>query len=69
MKALNSLKKKQHINQDKLFVKCVNLPAPSPEDRRSGQDRRKSYRAVYFLKGGVERRTWTERRYVWNMTM
>jgi hypothetical protein len=38
-------------------------------DRRSGKDRRKTYTALYFLKGGIERRKWRERRYLWNMTM
>jgi hypothetical protein len=69
MKALNNLKKKHQQNQDSLLTKTINLPENSPDDRRSGQDRRKTYRAIYFLKGGIERRTWKERRYVWNMTM
>ena len=37
-------------------------------DRRSGKDRRKSYSIDYFLQGGVERRSWKERRYLWYMT-
>lgn len=31
-------------------------------DRRSGADRRKTHNLDYFLKGGVERRSWKERR-------
>ena len=69
MKALNTLKKKNQQNQDNLSSKPFDLPESSPDDRRSGQDRRKTYRPIYFLKGGVERRTWKERRFVWNMTM
>jgi hypothetical protein len=34
----------------------------SPVDRRSGQDRRKSYSLDYFAEGGIERRKGKERR-------
>ena len=34
----------------------------SPFDRRSGLDRRHSHSLDYFLKGGEEKRSWTERR-------
>ena len=37
--------------------------------RRSGRDRRKVSTKKYFLKGGVERRSWKERRKRWYMTM
>ena len=37
-------------------------------DRRTGTDRRKSYSIDYFLQGGIERRSWRERRYLWYMT-
>ena len=37
-------------------------------DRRSGVDRRQSFDNRYFLEGGVERRSWQERRYLWYMT-
>jgi hypothetical protein len=33
-----------------------------PFDRRSGEDRRKTYMLGYFLKGGIERRSGKERR-------
>jgi hypothetical protein len=32
-------------------------------DRRSGDDRRKSYRLGYFINGGIERRSGKERRF------
>ena len=69
MKALDTLRKKHQQNQNNLLSENINLPESSPDDRRSGRDRRKTYRAIYFLKGGIERRTWKERRYVWHMTM
>ncbi|MGE5839086.1 MAG: hypothetical protein ACM34H_04075 [Deltaproteobacteria bacterium] len=31
-------------------------------DRRSGEDRRKTYRLGYFINGGIERRSGKERR-------
>jgi len=37
-------------------------------DRRSGKDRRKGYNTRYFIKNGVERRSWKERRHLWYMT-
>jgi hypothetical protein len=37
-------------------------------DRRSGKDRRKGSNAKYFIKNGVERRSWKERRNLWYMT-
>ena len=37
-------------------------------DRRAGVDRRQSFDNRYFLEGGVERRSWKERRYLWYMT-
>ena len=38
-------------------------------DRRSGVDRRKSNNRDYFFLGGIERRSWHERRKLWYMTM
>jgi hypothetical protein len=52
---------KSKINADRL-LKSMN------SDRRCGKDRRKSYNRDYFLHGGVERRSWKERRYFWYMT-
>jgi len=46
-----------------------NLADGFGSDRRLGQDRRKVSNAKYFLKNGVERRSWKERRYLWYMTM
>ena len=37
-------------------------------DRRSGVDRRQAPNNHYFLKGGLERRSWKERRLLWYMT-
>jgi hypothetical protein len=37
-------------------------------DRRSGVDRRQARDNRYFLKGGLERRSWQERRFLWYMT-
>ncbi|MGD9057042.1 MAG: hypothetical protein PVG40_00355 [Desulfobacterales bacterium] len=37
-------------------------------DRRSEVDRRQLSDNRYFLEGGVERRSWKERRYLWYMT-
>jgi len=41
----------------------------SKPDRRSGVDRRKSSDRNYFSLGGIERRSWHERRKLWYMTM
>jgi hypothetical protein len=46
-----------------------NAPLKHPAaDRRSGEDRRKSLDPNYFLNGGIERRSWQERRFLWYMT-
>jgi hypothetical protein len=46
-----------------------NGPLKHPAtDRRSGKDRRKSGDVNYFLNGGIERRSWKERRFLWYMT-
>ena len=37
-------------------------------DRRSGKDRREASSKKYFLEGGLERRSWKERRNYWYMT-
>jgi hypothetical protein len=70
MKALgdNSQIKLQPDNE-RLAKKCTKPIRRSCIDRRSGKDRRKTYQALYFLKGGIERRKWRERRYLWDMTM
>ena len=39
------------------------------KDRRCCPDRRETYSRKYFLKGGKERRSGRERRFVWDMTM
>jgi hypothetical protein len=53
-----------------IITRKKNLPRKnSNPDRRSGIDRRKSGNRNYFLNGGVERRSWHERRKLWYMTM
>jgi hypothetical protein len=52
---------KSKRNTDRL-LKSIN------SDRRSGKDRRRYYSHDYFLHGGIERRSWKERRYFWYMT-
>jgi hypothetical protein len=37
-------------------------------DRRSHQNRRKSFNKSFFLNGGRERRDGKERRFIWYMT-
>ena len=41
----------------------------SRKDRRSGDERRKAQSNKYFIDGGVERRSWAERRNLWYLTM
>jgi hypothetical protein len=53
------------LHQNRKLSKTPKRPAA---DRRSGNDRRKIYSAAYFLNGGVERRSWKERRFFWYMT-
>jgi hypothetical protein len=57
---------RQHQNNK--LSKTNKHPKRPVVDRRSGNDRRKIYSAEYFLKGGVERRSWKERRFFWYMT-
>ena len=57
-----SLKGKINKGQDRLS-KDFN------KDRRSGTDRRKKGNSEYFKNGGIERRSWSERRNLWYMTM
>ena len=56
------------LHQEKLQLEDnASLKHPAT-DRRSGEDRRKSYDTDYFLNGGIERRSWKERRFLWYMT-
>lgn len=53
-----------------VFIRQKNLTRKnSNPDRRSGADRRKSNNRDYFSLGGLERRSWHERRKLWYMTM
>jgi hypothetical protein len=56
------------LHQNNKLSKTHKHPKPPTADRRSGNDRRKIHSAAYFLNGGVERRTWKERRFFWYMT-
>jgi len=49
-------------------LKIESVPLRNNTDRRSYGDRRKTCARTYFLNGGKERRSWTERRYIWDMT-
>ena len=53
-----------------VFIRKKNSTGKkSKPDRRSGVDRRKSKNRDYFSSGGLERRSWHERRKLWYMTM
>jgi len=56
------------LHQTESLSKKNTYPKRSTLDRRCGWDRRKTYSAAYFLNGGVERRSWKERRFFWYMT-
>lgn len=49
-------------------LKIEDRPPRKNNDRRSYGDRRQTFRRAYFLGGGKERRSWQERRYIWDMT-
>jgi len=49
-------------------LKIESVPLRNNTDRRSYGDRRKTRARTYFLNGGKERRSWTERRFIWDMT-
>ena len=61
--------KKSYLNLNRLERSFALQTDASGKDRRSGRDRRKSSNIRYFLKGGIERRSWVERRYLWYLTM
>ena len=53
-----------------VLIRKKNFPRKnSNPDRRSEIDRRKSNNREYFSLGGLERRSWRERRKLWYMTM
>ena len=49
-------------------LEIESVPLRKNTDRRSYGDRRKTRARIYFLNGGKERRSWKERRYIWDMT-
>ena len=57
----NSAIKFRMIDKNTIDVFC--------NDHRSGKDRRKISTKKYFLKGGLERRNWKDRRKDWYMTL
>jgi hypothetical protein len=56
------------LHRDKSVSRIEKQSKPPVADRRSGADRRQSFDNQYFLSGGIERRSWKERRYLWYMT-
>jgi hypothetical protein len=56
------------LHQNNKLANYNKHPKHPAADRRSGYDRRIIYNAAYFLNGGVERRSWKERRFFWYMT-
>ena len=52
-----------------LRVNNKNDIVGSGKGRRSGTDRRRLSRKKYFLDGGLERRSWKERRKNWLITI
>ena len=57
-------------SKEKVYEKKIKRNSKiSGRDRRSGKDRRKSPVGDYFLNGYVERRSGSERRFLWYMTM
>jgi hypothetical protein len=63
-----STKTVARLPQKKLLSKNKPPSKHLVTDRRSGKDQRKSYDTNYFLNGGIERRSWKERRFLWYMT-
>ena len=57
------------LNEFVIVRKKISTGKKSNPDRRSGVDRRKSDNRDYFSNGGLERRSWHERRKLWYMTM
>ena len=57
------------LNTAQTKPRNFQLRKNSSPDRRCGVDRRKSYNPEYLKNGGVEKRSWHERRNLWYMTM
>jgi len=49
-------------------LRIERVPPRKGSDRRAYGDRRKTRVQAYFMNGGKERRSWKERRYLWDMT-
>ena len=55
--------------QNKVFtLQFAKSEVNENNDRRSNQDRRKSFKKNYFLNGEKDRRNGKERRFIWYMT-
>ena len=61
--------KKESSHKFKLRWRNKGTIGDSGKDRRSGEERRKGQSKKYFSDGGIERRSWTERRNLWYQTM
>ena len=61
--------KKESSPKFKLRWRNKGFMGNSGKGRRSGEERRKGQSKKYFFDGGIERRSWTERRNLWYQTM
>ena len=66
---MSNRNKIDHSFQFNLTSGKKKLSYVSDLGRRSGKDRRKLPVRDYLLNGCVERRSWSERRFLWYMTM
>ena len=66
---MNYKGKRYSVFKFKLRINKINPGFDSGNGRRSGNDRRKTSHKEYFLEGGLERRSWKERRKYWYITM
>ncbi len=65
---MNHKDKRYSAFKFKLKIDKRNSSVGSVKDRRSGKDRRKTSHKKYFHEGGLERRSWKERRKYWYLT-
>ena len=66
---MSIMNKKESSYQFKLRRCNSGAIGNSGKDRRSGEERRKAQSKNYFFDGGNDRRSWTERRNLWYLTM
>lgn len=60
--------KKESSHKFKLRWQNKGAIGNSGQGRRSGDERRKGQSKKYFSDGGIERRSWMERRKLWYQT-